>query len=88
MPEAFDKDVVLPAAPIIHGVADPLVSQDLGQGFFCFDCTGKDACRRLLELLHPSVNEGLVEAELGAGFSNGFSPERAARATLALNAGA
>ena len=31
-PEAFDKYVVQPAAPAVHGNADSLISQDVGKG--------------------------------------------------------
>ena len=55
---------------------------------FGLDFTGKDARSRFLELLHPLVDERLMNAELGTESAMVFSPQRAARATLALKAGA
>ena len=48
----------------------------------------QDARSRFLELLHPLMNERLMNAELGTESAMVFSPQRAARATLALKAGA
>ena len=41
-------------------------------GLFGLDFTCKNTGCRLLELLHPFVDERLMDAKLGAEFGNGF----------------